>query len=111
MDTAIVTGGTGALGRVVASALLNNGVRVAIPVRGRPKGEPLTPHGETAAIYSEADISTEPGAAAFVRERNRMRSRLSGRRSSSGGRSLSRIIKQRVPRALGPECHRTIDEM
>ncbi|HTY58548.1 MAG TPA: SDR family oxidoreductase [Bacteroidota bacterium] len=68
MNTAIVTGGTGALGRVVASALLNNGVRVAIPVRGRPKGEPLPPHGETAAVYREADISTEPGAAAFVRE-------------------------------------------
>jgi NAD(P)-dependent dehydrogenase (short-subunit alcohol dehydrogenase family) len=68
METAIVTGGTGALGRVVASTLLNNGIPVAIPVRSGRKGTPLPPHGNVAAHYCDADISTESGAAAFVRE-------------------------------------------
>ena len=62
---AIVTGGAGALGRVICSAFVNTGVRVAIPVRGAgvlPEGLP------PAMVFSaEAAIDTEEGARAFVR--------------------------------------------
>ena len=69
MHTAIVTGGTGTLGRVVASALMNNGMRVAIPFRPGSRGEPLPPPGDDGALFlRESDISTESGASAFVRE-------------------------------------------
>ena len=68
MNTAIVTGGTGALGRVVASVLVNNGIRVAIPVR---PGSALTsipaPGDGDRIIRRESDIATEEGASAFVR--------------------------------------------
>jgi nucleoside-diphosphate-sugar epimerase len=43
MNSAIVTGGNGALGRVVASTLMNNGIRVAIPVRPGSRGGDLPP--------------------------------------------------------------------
>jgi NAD(P)-dependent dehydrogenase (short-subunit alcohol dehydrogenase family) len=71
MNTAIVTGGTGALGRVVASTMMNNGIRVAIPVRPGSRGGALPPEPErgTGMMYwREADIGTESGAATFVRE-------------------------------------------
>ncbi len=69
MKTAIVTGGTGALGRVVASVLLNNGIRVAIPLRPGYRGEPLLPPGEGDRLFRrESDITVEEGASAFVRE-------------------------------------------
>jgi NAD(P)-dependent dehydrogenase (short-subunit alcohol dehydrogenase family) len=69
METAIVTGGTGALGRVVASVLLNNGVAVAIPLRPGFRGEALPPRRDKVPlIQSESDITTESGASAFVRE-------------------------------------------
>jgi NAD(P)-dependent dehydrogenase (short-subunit alcohol dehydrogenase family) len=63
---AIVTGGTGSLGRVVASTLMNNGIRVAIPVRPGSREEALPGEGES-LFRSESDITAESGAAAFVR--------------------------------------------
>jgi NAD(P)-dependent dehydrogenase (short-subunit alcohol dehydrogenase family) len=71
MNTAIVTGGTGALGAVVASTMMNNGIRVAIPVRPGSRGGALPPEPErgTGMMYwRESDIGTESGAATFVRE-------------------------------------------
>jgi NAD(P)-dependent dehydrogenase (short-subunit alcohol dehydrogenase family) len=71
MNTAIVTGGTGALGRVVASTMMNNRIRVAIPVRPGSRGGALPPEPErgTGMMYwRESDISTESGASTFVRE-------------------------------------------
>ncbi len=68
LDAAIVTGGTGALGRVVASAFLNNGIRVAIPVRPGSREEPLPGGAGDALLRRECDIATESGASAFVRE-------------------------------------------
>jgi NAD(P)-dependent dehydrogenase (short-subunit alcohol dehydrogenase family) len=70
-NSAIVTGGTGALGRVVASTLMNNGIRVAIPVRPGSRGGILPPEPEngTGMLYwRESDITAESGAAAFVKE-------------------------------------------
>jgi len=66
ITVAIVTGGTGALGRVICSAFVNTGVRVAIPLR-RPGGPPagLPPPMVFTAV---AAIDTEEGARAFVRE-------------------------------------------
>jgi len=63
---AIVTGGAGALGRVVASAFLNTGVCVAIPLRG-PLPEGVLPARPGMLFTAEADIATEEGARAFVR--------------------------------------------
>jgi len=63
---AIVTGGAGALGRVVCSAFLNNGIRVAIPLRGQSQGSVL--QGPPGMVFTaEADIATEEGARAFVK--------------------------------------------
>ena len=71
LNTAIVTGGTGALGRIVASTLMENGIRVAIPVRPGSRGGPLPPEPERATgmmYWGESDITVESGAAKFVRE-------------------------------------------
>jgi NAD(P)-dependent dehydrogenase (short-subunit alcohol dehydrogenase family) len=62
---AIVTGGTGALGSVVASRLMNKGIRVAIPVRPGARGEAPPNEGEL-MFRRESDITSESGAAAFV---------------------------------------------
>ena len=68
--TAIVTGGTGALGRVVSAAFINNGIRVAIPVRRESRNVPLPPElagaGELLST-AVSDIATDTGAKAFVR--------------------------------------------
>lgn len=61
---AIVTGGTGALGRVICSAFVNTGVRVAIPVRRSGVLPAELPPGM--AFSAEAAIDTERGARAFV---------------------------------------------
>jgi NAD(P)-dependent dehydrogenase (short-subunit alcohol dehydrogenase family) len=71
MNSAIVTGGNGALGRVVASTLMNNGIRVAIPVRPGSRGGDLPPEPENGTgmlFWRESDITAESGAAAFARE-------------------------------------------
>jgi NAD(P)-dependent dehydrogenase (short-subunit alcohol dehydrogenase family) len=71
MNSAIVTGGNGALGRVVASTLMNNGIRVAIPVRpGSREGDlPPEPENGSGLLYwGESDITAESGASAFVNE-------------------------------------------
>jgi NAD(P)-dependent dehydrogenase (short-subunit alcohol dehydrogenase family) len=71
MNTAIVTGGTGALGRVVASTLMNNGIHVAIPVRPGSRGGslPNEPEQKSGRLHwRESDISAESGAATFVKE-------------------------------------------
>jgi NAD(P)-dependent dehydrogenase (short-subunit alcohol dehydrogenase family) len=71
MNSAIVTGGNGALGRVVASTLMNNGIRVAIPVRPGFRGGDLPPEPENGTgmlFWRESDITAESGAAAFARE-------------------------------------------
>ena len=65
----IITGGTGALGRSVASLFLNKGMRVAIPVRpGTMRTEfpvELLGGGEN-IIFREADLSSETDVTAFV---------------------------------------------
>ena len=69
VNTAIVTGGTGALGRVVASALLNSGIRVAIPLRPGSRSENLPGGGRGGTLLTrESDITAESGAASFVGE-------------------------------------------
>ena len=71
LSSAIVTGGTGALGSVVVATLMNNGIRVAIPVRPG-SGEATAPleqgDGRKMVYRREADITSESGAASFVRE-------------------------------------------
>ena len=65
---AIVTGGAGALGRVICSALLNTGVRVAIPLRGSAPEPDLRAGAAAPMVYAvPAVIDTEEGAHAFVR--------------------------------------------
>jgi NAD(P)-dependent dehydrogenase (short-subunit alcohol dehydrogenase family) len=70
-NTAIVTGGTGALGRVVAAALINSGIRVAIPLRAGSRAEAL-PVESGMVLRREADITSESGGAEFVRETARL---------------------------------------
>lgn len=71
LPAAIVTGGTGALGGVVAATLVNNGIRVAIPVRPGSRGTAPSREQEDGGgmVYRrDADITSEPSAASFVKE-------------------------------------------
>ncbi|HUI63521.1 MAG TPA: SDR family NAD(P)-dependent oxidoreductase [Bacteroidota bacterium] len=70
-NNAIVTGGTGALGRVIASAFLNKGLRVAIPTRTSVSSAKIPQdlkHGADRLMMAEADISRESSAREFARE-------------------------------------------
>ena len=67
---AIVTGGTGALGRVVVRQLLEHGARVAVPWRDPVEWQRLVASaGEGAPLFgARADLTTPAGARSFVDE-------------------------------------------
>jgi NAD(P)-dependent dehydrogenase (short-subunit alcohol dehydrogenase family) len=57
--SAIVTGGMGELGRVVAEEFLRNGMRVAVPVRPGKTGQTGAIGGLKNALLIEADLTKE----------------------------------------------------
>jgi NAD(P)-dependent dehydrogenase (short-subunit alcohol dehydrogenase family) len=66
---ALVTGGTGALGRVIVSEFLASGHGVAVPTTPHErKSPPSLPFGATADVHvAEADLSEEGDVQEFVR--------------------------------------------
>jgi NAD(P)-dependent dehydrogenase (short-subunit alcohol dehydrogenase family) len=66
----LVSGGTGALGRAVVTALLERGARVAVPYRSATAWEALRASaGKGAALWGgAADLADPDAAAAFVEE-------------------------------------------
>jgi len=67
----VVTGGTGALGRAVVTALLARGTRVAVPYRKSAEWDALlaTTGGREALLFGRAaDMADPKAAAAFVDE-------------------------------------------
>ncbi|HXX64426.1 MAG TPA: SDR family NAD(P)-dependent oxidoreductase [Bacteroidota bacterium] len=71
VKTAIVTGGTGALGSVIASAFLNKGMQVAIPTRTAASTVKIPQELKQFAdrlMTAEAEISRESSAREFARE-------------------------------------------
>lgn len=69
-STVVVTGGTGALGRVVVRALLAGGTRVAVPYRGAADWDALRATAPQADNLwgARADLSDVASAEAFVNE-------------------------------------------
>jgi len=64
---AIVTGGTGALGRALVRRLLAQGTRVAVPWRNAAEWRSLQQEAGAALLLGiEANLADAPGAAAFV---------------------------------------------
>jgi NAD(P)-dependent dehydrogenase (short-subunit alcohol dehydrogenase family) len=83
----IVTGGTGALGRVVVKQLLEGGARIAVPYRaaGEWRGL-LASAGDGAPLFgAPADLSTPAGARSFVDEAARQLGVLDGVALVAGG--------------------------
>jgi NAD(P)-dependent dehydrogenase (short-subunit alcohol dehydrogenase family) len=82
----VVTGGTGALGRAVVTALLERGVRVAVPYRS-PAGwdELRSAAGPKAALHgARVDLSDPSLAQSFVDEAARWLGRLDGLAAVAG---------------------------
>jgi len=68
VKTAIVTGGTGALGSVVVEELLKGGMSVGVStLPGQPGGEPRRAAGGGRVVFHPADLRREEEVAAFVR--------------------------------------------
>jgi NAD(P)-dependent dehydrogenase (short-subunit alcohol dehydrogenase family) len=65
--TALVTGGTGALGRVVAKTLASEGARVIITHRGRIPAGVLPAGVRKSTIALEADVTSEESVSALFR--------------------------------------------
>ena len=58
--TAVVSGGTGALGSVIVRCLRKRGLSVAVPVRGESR-----PGGEDGVFYAPADLTSETSVREF----------------------------------------------
>jgi NAD(P)-dependent dehydrogenase (short-subunit alcohol dehydrogenase family) len=84
---ALVTGGTGALGRSVVLQLLRAGTRVAVPYRGDRAWDALRDAaGPGALLYGQAcDIASPSAAAAFVEGAARFLGSVDGVAALAGG--------------------------
>ena len=60
----VVTGGTGALGRAVVSALVKRGARVAVPYRAPREWDELRAAFPSGALWGATADLADPGAAA-----------------------------------------------
>ena len=83
----IVTGGTGALGRVVVRQLLERGARVAVPWREAGEWQELVASaGEGALLFgAQADLTSPGGARSFVDEAARQLGVVDGAALTAGG--------------------------
>jgi NAD(P)-dependent dehydrogenase (short-subunit alcohol dehydrogenase family) len=83
----IVTGGTGALGRVVVKRLLEQGARVAVPWRDAGEWQGLlAAAGEGAPLFgARADLTSPAGASSFVDEAARQLGVVDGAALVAGG--------------------------
>lgn len=87
----VVTGGAGALGRVVVRALLEGGARVAVPYRASPEWEAFRSSlPDREAVWgARADVADTDAAKAFVDEAARWLGRLNGVAALAGAYSAS----------------------
>jgi NAD(P)-dependent dehydrogenase (short-subunit alcohol dehydrogenase family) len=91
----VVTGGTGALGRVVVRALLASGAKVAVPYRGAKEWDALRSSGPHAERLwgARADVSDPAAAQAFVDEAVAWLGRLDGVAALAGGYASSGTLE------------------
>jgi len=83
----IVTGGTGALGRVVVKQLLERGARIAVPWRDAGEWQGLlAAAGDSAPLFgARADLTSPAGASSFVDEAARQLGVVDGAALVAGG--------------------------
>ena len=91
----VVTGGTGALGRVVVRALLAGGTRVAVPYRAEPDWDALrasAPHPDL-LWGARADVADAAAAEAFVGEAAGRLGRIDGVAAIAGAFAASGTLE------------------
>jgi NAD(P)-dependent dehydrogenase (short-subunit alcohol dehydrogenase family) len=87
----VVTGGAGALGRVVVRALLERGARIAVPYRAAPEWEAFRSSlpGREALWGAPADVADADTAQSFMDEAARWLGRVNGVAALAGAYSAS----------------------
>jgi NAD(P)-dependent dehydrogenase (short-subunit alcohol dehydrogenase family) len=91
----VVTGGAGALGRVVVRALLDHGARVAVPYRASPEWEGFrTSLPDPRALWgAPADVADPPAAQSFMDEAAAWLTRVDGVAALAGAYSASGTLE------------------
>jgi NAD(P)-dependent dehydrogenase (short-subunit alcohol dehydrogenase family) len=92
----VVSGGAGALGRVVVRALLEKGARVAVPYRAAPDWEDLrasVPHPD-ALWGAPAELADAGAAQAFVDQAASWLTRVDGVAALAGGYAASGTVER-----------------